>query len=209
MEIEKQTQELLDAGLVEEFVGKDFPTHCSPVFLVDKKDTKTKRMVGNYVKMNRATKPHAAFIPDIHACVEGLAKCRFKSKMDMRSGFWQVQLTPQAQALSAFIIPSGRVFKWKRMPFGLCNAPGVFQELMEKAGEQCKRLPKAQPILKNDGHLKSFFDDTGLGTQTEDEHLALLELWFTICRKNNLRIKLSKCDFMSETIEYLGFEIGW
>ena len=36
--------------------------------------------------------------------------------MDKRSGFWQVDLTPNAQELLAFITPQGRVFKWKVMP---------------------------------------------------------------------------------------------
>ena len=42
---------------------------------------------------------------------------RYKTKMDKRSGFWQVDLTPNAQKLPAFITPQGRVFKWKVMPF--------------------------------------------------------------------------------------------
>ena len=50
--------------------------------------------------------------------------------MDKRSGFWQVDLTPKAQELLAFITPQGRVFKWKVMPSGVANAPALFQELM-------------------------------------------------------------------------------
>ena len=51
--------------------------------------------------------------------------------MDKRSAFWQVDLTPNAQELLAFITPLGRVFKWKVMPFGVANAPALFQELMK------------------------------------------------------------------------------
>ena len=45
--------------------------------------------------------------------LERIAKCRYKTKMDKCSGFWQVDLTAAAQELLAFITPKGRVFKWK------------------------------------------------------------------------------------------------
>ena len=64
--------------------------------------------------------------------LERIAKCRYKTKMDKRSGFWQVNLTAAAQELLAFITPKERVFKWKVMPFGVANAPALFQELMKK-----------------------------------------------------------------------------
>ena len=62
--------------------------------------------------------------------LERIAKCRYKTKMDKRSGFWQVDLTAEAQELLAFITTKGRVLKWKAMPFGVANAPALFQELM-------------------------------------------------------------------------------
>ena len=64
--------------------------------------------------------------------LERIAKCRYKTKMDKRGGFGQVGLTAAAQELLAFITPKGRVFKWKVMPFGLANAPALFQELMNR-----------------------------------------------------------------------------
>ena len=64
--------------------------------------------------------------------LERIAKCRYKTKMDKRSGYWQVDPTAAAQELLAFITPKGRVFKWKGMPFGLANAPALFQKLMNK-----------------------------------------------------------------------------
>ena len=134
-EIEKQTEELCKADLAEEFVGDEFPKFCSPTFLVDKdknkseKVSKTRRMVGDYRKLNQRIVPHAVFLPDLEATVEALASCKVKSKLDMRSGFWQVELTMQARDLTAFCIPNGRVFRWKIMLFGLSNAPGIFQEL--------------------------------------------------------------------------------
>ena len=64
--------------------------------------------------------------------LERIAKCRYKTEIDKRSGFWQVDLTAAAQELVALITPKGRVFKWKVMPFGVANAPALFQELMNQ-----------------------------------------------------------------------------
>ena len=64
--------------------------------------------------------------------LECMANCCYKNKMDKRSGFWQVGLTRAAQELLAFVAPEGRVFRWKVMPFGVANAPALFQELMKK-----------------------------------------------------------------------------
>ena len=64
--------------------------------------------------------------------LERIAKCPYKTKMNKRSGFSQVDLTAAAQELLAFITPKGRVFKWKVMPFGVTNAPALLQELINK-----------------------------------------------------------------------------
>ena len=82
LEIEKQVNELVEAGLVEPFPIGKFPQHCSPTFLVDKKESKTRRMVGQYAKLNKHTKPHAGFLPNMEEMVENLAKSRFKYKLD-------------------------------------------------------------------------------------------------------------------------------
>ena len=66
------------------------------------------------------------------------------------------------------------------MPFGLQGAPGTFQELMEILLGKTKQFPEAREILKA-GHLASFFDDTGLGTQTLAEHYTLLECYLKVC----------------------------
>ena len=207
-EIEAQVDELVQAGLVEPFPPGTFPKYCSPTFLVDKKESKTRRMVGQYVKLNRRTKPNAAFLPNMESLIESMAKCKYKTKLDLRSGFWQVGLTERAKELSAFTTPSGRCFRWLCMPFGLQGAPGVFQEMIELLCSKVKANPKLKPILTN-GHLGAFFDDCGIGTQTIEEHVILLEAFLSECQRNHIRVKLSKCEFMKEEFEYLGYTLGY
>ena len=117
---------------MEEYKKGDYPHHCSPCFLVAKRGSTALRLVVDYGEVNKKTQNHSGSIPNKENTLKRIAKCRYKTKMDKRSGFWQVVLTGAAQELLAFISPKNRVFKWKVMPFGVANAPALFQELMNK-----------------------------------------------------------------------------
>ena len=107
--------------------------------------------------------------------LERIAKCRSKTKMDKRNGFWQVDLTRAAQELLAFVTPKGRVFRWKVMPFGVANAPALFQELMNKILYILRRIPVVQELVSRGAEMEAHIDDVGLGTHTqEDDILRLL-----------------------------------
>ena len=110
-EIERQIQECIDAGLVQEYKHGDYPRHCSPCFLVAKPGSTAMRLVVDYGEVNKETQNHSGSIPNMENTLERITKCRFKTKMDKRSGFWQVDLTRAAQELLAFITPKGRVFR--------------------------------------------------------------------------------------------------
>ena len=142
--IERQIQKCMDAGLVEEYKKGDYPHHCSPCFLVAKPGLTALRLVVDYGEVNKKTQNHSGNIPKMENTLERIAKCRYKTKMDKRSGFWQVDQTAAAQELLAFITPKGRVFKWMVMPFGVANAPALFQELMNEILYILRRRPLVQ-----------------------------------------------------------------
>ena len=129
--------------------------------------------------------------------------------MDKRSGFWQVDLTAAAQELLAFITPKGRVFKLKVMPFGVANAPELFQELMNKISYILRRRPLVQELISRSEEMEAHVNDVGLGTNTQEDHVLFLREFFIVCQENHLRFKLEKCEFMKEEIEYLGFDVGY
>ena len=197
-EIERQIQECIDAGLVEEYKHGDYPHHCSPCFLVAKPGSTALRLVVDYGEVNKKTQNHSGSIPNMENTLERIAKCRYKTKMDKRSGFWQVDLTAAAQELLAFITPKGRVFKWKVMPFGVANAPALFQELMNKILYILRRRPLVQELISRGAEMEAHIDDVSLGTNTKEDHVLLLREFFTVCQENHLRIKLEKCEFMKE-----------
>ena len=88
-----------------------------------------------------------------------IAKCRFKTKMDKRSGIWQVAVTRAAQELLAFVNCKGRVFGWKVMPLGIANAPALFQELNDKILHILRRRFLVQEQVFRGAEMEAQTDD--------------------------------------------------
>ena len=104
-----QITECIAANLAEKNEQAEYPKHCSQCFLVDKPGSNAKRLAVHYEKLNKVREKHSESLPSLGEELERAAHCRFKSKLDKRSGFWQVELTKGAQYLSAFIAPNGRL----------------------------------------------------------------------------------------------------
>ena len=75
------------------------------------------------------------------------ARCRFKTKSNKRSCFWQVDLTQSAEEQLTFVTPKERVLRWKVMPFGVANAPALFQEPMNNILYFRRRRPLVQELV--------------------------------------------------------------
>ena len=189
-EIERPIHECVAAGWVMEYRKAEYPKHCSPCFLVAKPGSTAKRLVVDYKKVNQKIKLHSGSLPLLENTVENAANCTYKTKMDKRSGFWQIDLTERAQDMLAFIGPDGRVSKWLVMPFGIANAPAV------------EKPPKRRAVLE--AHI----DDVILGTNTIEDHLILRQEFYAVCQEHHLRIKLEKCEFLKTETDYVGFQIG-
>ena len=185
-EIERQIQECIDAGSVEEYKKEDYPHHCSPCFLVAKPGSTALPLVFDYGEVNKETQNHSGSIRNLENTLERIAKCRYKTKMDKRSGFWQVDLTAAAQELLAFITPKGRVFKWMVMPFGVANTPALFEELMNKILYILRRRPLVQELISRGAEMEAHIDDVSLGTNTQEDHVLLLREFFIVCQENHL-----------------------
>ena len=108
-EIERQIQEGMDAGLVEEYKKGGYPHHCSPCFLVAKHGQTAVGLVDELGEVNEKIQKHLGSIPNMKNSLERTAKCSYKTQMDKCSGFWRVHLAAAAQELLAFITPKGRV----------------------------------------------------------------------------------------------------
>jgi hypothetical protein len=208
-EVDRQVLEGVVGGVIEEFLEGRYPKFCSPCFLVDKPGSTAKRLVVDYSRLNTMTKNHSGTLPYMETTVERSAKCRYKTKMDLRSGFWQVELSERAKDLLAFVTPRGRVFRWKVMPFRVANAPAVFQELISKILSMTRTRKVVQELISRGAELEAHIDDVLLGADSEEDMYLLISEFLSVLEECNLKLKWEKCEWCKEQVDYLGFEIGW
>ena len=123
---EECVTEMLTGGQIE---PSDSPW-SSPVVLVTKNDGGTWFCV-DYRRLNDATVKDAYPLPRIDDTLVMLASKQWFSTLDLASGYWQVSLSREARAKTAFATHSG-LFQFKVMLFGLCNAPATFERLMDR-----------------------------------------------------------------------------
>ena len=172
------------------------PITAVPVSWLLNQDRLPLRFLVEYGEVNKKTQKHSGSIPNMENTLERIAKCRYKTKIDKHSGFWQVDLTAAAQELLAFLTPKGGVFKWKVMPFGATNAPALFQELMNKILYILRRRPLVQELISRGAEMQAHIDDVSSGTNTQEDHVLLLREFLIVCQEIHLRIKLEKCEFV-------------
>ncbi|GFX19509.1 hypothetical protein TNCV_2074181 [Trichonephila clavipes] len=99
---------------------------ASPIVLVRKKDGSTRFCV-DYRQLNDVTKKNSYPLPRID---DTLSDNTWFSTLDLKSGYWQVEIHPNNKEKTTFTTGQG-LWQFKVMPFGLCNAPATFERLME------------------------------------------------------------------------------
>ena len=100
-----------------------------PIVLVTQKDGSTQICV-DYRKVNAVTWKDAYPIPRVNDTLDNLSGSTWLSTIDLKSGYWQVEMAPEDKEKTAFCTQEG-LFEFNVMPFGLCNAPATFQHLMD------------------------------------------------------------------------------
>ena len=188
-EIQRQVVDLQKRGVIE---PSDSPWAAN-VVLVSKKDG-TKRFCVDYRKLNAVKDAYP--VPRIDETLDALNGAKWFSTLDLASGYWQVALEDDAKEKSSFVVRNG-LYRWKCMPFGLCNAPATFERLMEKvmSGLQWEIL-------------MIYLDDIIVFGKTVTEMIERLKIVFSRLRSAGLKLKPSKCHLFRERVTYLGHVVS-
>ena len=114
------------------------------------------------------------------------------SSIDLQSAYNQVRLKPEDVPKTAFTTPFG-LFEFKVLCFGLTNALGTFQNIMND-------------VLKDviGKFVLVYLDDIVIFSRSEEEHMLHLRIVLDVLRRNKLYAKLSKCKFVQSELKFLG-----
>ncbi|CAM8942724.1 unnamed protein product [Rhodiola kirilowii] len=202
----KEVTKLRDAGIIYSVPDSEW---VSPIHVVPKKGgltvvqndkgelvpTRTVngwRMCIDYRKLNKATKKDHFPIPFKDQMLERLAGHDYFCFLDGYSGFYQIPILPNDQGKTTFTCPYG-TFAFRRMPFGLCNAPGTFQRCMMSIFsdyiEKC---------------IEVFMDDFSIHGSSFEDCLTNLSNVLARCIETNLVLNWEKCHFMVQEGIVLG-----
>jgi hypothetical protein len=150
------------------------------------------REVVDYRPINAITPQDAYPLPDMTDIRETAAGHRFYTKIDIWAAFHLIPIAEQDRHLTAFLSPSAGLLEWNVMPFGLKNAPAVFQRFIDSTLNPCR------------GYSRAFLDDILIWADTEEEMWERSRAVLLRLRSAGLRAKLRKCRFLVESVDYLG-----
>lgn len=189
--VRNMVQDMVDADIVRESSSP----YASPIVLVKKK-TGEKRLCVDYRALNRKTIKDHYPLPRVEDQLDQLAGHDFFITLDLASGYYQIPITEASRPKTAFVTPDGQ-FEYMRMPFGLVNAPAVFQRTVNK--------------ILADAKVKFaivYMDDVLIPAHNFEEGILRLKEVLELLRRGGLTLKLGKCHFFYDNIEFLGFEVG-
>ncbi|GJX04343.1 reverse transcriptase domain-containing protein [Tanacetum coccineum] len=185
--IKKEVLKLLDAGMI---FSRSLTAHGLVQSIVFQRKEELP------LKLNDATRKDHFPLPFMDQMIERLAGNEFYCFLDGFSGYFQIQIDPQDQEKTTFTCPYG-TFAYRRMPFGLCNAPGTFQRcMMEIFHDMIEKT------------MELFMDDFSVFGDSFDSCLSNLEKMLKRCENTNLVLNWEKCHFMCRKGIVLGHKIS-
>lgn len=162
---------------------------CAPMVAVPKRMGRGVRICSDLTELNKSVLRERHPLPSVENTLGQLAGARVFSKLDAKSGFWQIPLSKDSSLLTTFITPYGR-YCYNRLCFGISSAPEHFQKRM-------------QQILEGLEGVLCQMDDVLIWGATQGEHDERLRR--VLSRLQGAGVTLNdKCEFSKTRIKFLG-----
>ncbi|XP_046544508.1 uncharacterized protein K02A2.6-like [Haliotis rubra] len=169
----------------------DEPTPwVNSMVVVEKPKSNKVRICLDPKELNKAVQREHHRIPNLDDVISKLAGSKYFSKLDARSGYWQIKLTEESSMLTTFNTPYGR-YRFTRMPFGLHSAQDVFQKRVDETYEGL------------DG-VDAIADDILIYGRTLEEHNTHLRAALQRSRERGVKLNKDKCVIGVNEVTYFG-----
>src|SRR5215469_10449189 len=186
-EIEEQCERLEEIGVIEESNS----LWNSPVVPIRKPDG-TLRICIDYRKVNAATVKARLPMNVVADSVYRMHGMKIFTKLDLLRGYYQMGIEESSRPITAFST-AHKHYQFKRLSFGLANAPGAFQKGMNVL---LSKFPSANGTV--------FIDDILIVNENQDDHLQLVEEVLKTLILAGVKVKYSKCQWFMKEVEFLG-----
>ena len=188
--VEGELTSLVEAGILEKV---DHSEWAAPIVPVPKQDGHF-CICGDYkVTINPHLEVDQHPLPKPEELFSAFAGGKQFTKLDLAQAYQQILLDESSKLLVTIDTHLG-LFRYTRLPFGVASAPALFQRTMDA-------------LLQGLPHVICYIDDILITGTTQEEHLHNLSEVLQQLQSGGLRVKLSKCQFLQDSVEYLGHRI--
>lgn len=191
-EVRSHLQELVASGVIR----RSHSPWCSNVVLARRKDGRI-RLCTDFRQLNNRTVKDSYALPRIDDILDCLAGSNFFTVLDMKSGYYQVEIEEHHKERTAFSVGPLGFWENNRLAMGLCNAPATYQRLMED--------------IFSDYNMKIcliFLDDLIVFSRTFEEHQDRLRKIFMRLQESGLKLNPKKSHFCKEQVVYVGHTVS-
>jgi hypothetical protein len=190
----KELKVQLEELLMKSYIKPNKSPYGAPVLFVHKKDG-TLRMCVDYRALNKAMVKNRYPLPRIDDLFDRLSGAKVFSRIDLRSGYYQIRITERGKEKTACRTRYGS-YEFLVMPFGLTNAPATFCTLMNDIFREWL-----------DDFVVIYIDNILIYSSSMEEHAEHHRKVFQRLRENKLYAKLEKCKFGVTEVDFLGHRI--
>ena len=184
-----ELQRLESEGVVQRI---EFSNWAAPIVVVSKPNGKV-RICGDFKRLNQYISIDQHPLPKLDDLMEKLRGGQFFTKLDLADAYLQLELDDEAKQLCVVNTPFG-LYRYNRMCFGIASGPAQFQRCMDSLTQD---LPG----------VAAYLDDLIITGRTEEEHWTNLTNLLSSLQKHGFRLRLDKCEFFQQSVEYLGHTI--
>ena len=187
-----EVDQMLDEGIIK---PSDSPWRSCPVLVP--KTYYMFRFCIDYRQVNKTTTAIAYPLRNMDEILDKLSSAKYISKLDLSQAYHQIPLDPKSREVTTFSEPRRGLLHFIRLPYGLTNAPAVFQRIMDN-------LIKAawEP------YVFAYLDDVIIVSPTFEEHIKWLQTLLAALKPANLQINLKKPEFCCAEVKYLGYIVN-
>ncbi len=189
----------MEKYISDSLAAKIIRPSSSPVgagfFFVKKKDGSLRPCI-DYRGLNNITVKNTYPLPLMSSAFEHLQGALFFTKLDLRNAYHLVRIREGDEWKTAFNTPRGH-FEYRALPFGLSNAPAVFQALVND-------------VLRDmlDQFIYVYLDDILIFSHSLQEHVQRVRRVLQRLLENGLYVKVEKCVFHAQSVPFLGYIVS-